>query len=64
MIADHGFFLLLQVRQDNCPHLEEMDKTMDNVVFLKVDLENTLGVNLQLPPLWPIGAVGSQVYMS
>ena len=42
MFADHGFFLLLQVRQGDCLHLEEMDKTMDDVVFLKVDVENTL----------------------
>ena len=45
MIADHGFFLLLQVRQGDCLHLEEMDKTMDDVVFqIKVDVENTLVV--------------------
>ena len=42
MIADHGFFLLLQVRHCDCFHLEEMDKTMDDVVFLKVDVLDTL----------------------
>ena len=42
VIADHGFFLLLQMQQGVCLHLEEMDKTVDDVVFLKVHVEKTL----------------------
>ena len=47
VIADHGFFLLLQVKQDDRLHLEEMDKTIDDVVFLKVHVEKTLASTCQ-----------------
>ena len=47
VIADHGFFLLLQMQQGVCLHLEKMDKTMDDVVFLKVHVEKTLASTCQ-----------------